>query len=444
MTKNMRFASLAAALVVVALPLSLAAADQAPVSNPREIATQVAKAVDDIYFDVKRGHTIAEGLRANAQKGDYDRFTNPLDLATALTSYLHPFDGHFAVVYRPGDEPLPGGPRRGGPGAGPGPGPGPAPGPNSPVARQNYGFVHTEMLPGGIGYLQVNQFAQINPKDANDPAHKAVDAALQSVAGARAIIIDLRDSRGGAPSMVAYLASYFVPANAQIFNTFHTRGASLSEAPVTDPTGPRRLDTPLYILANGGTGSASESFPYTLQTAKRAVIVGEPTNGRANPGGFVPLSGGFAVFVSGGAPENPITHTNWEGKGVLPDLPVASADALARAQDVALQRLLTGADGPYAAELRWLLADRNASAFRTSDLQAYTGGYGAEANVTIENGALVLHQGRRAATLRPVAPDVFVSLLDPLVHAQFERQAGRVVALNVVTPMGPLARFARP
>jgi hypothetical protein len=300
------------------------------------------------------------------------------------------------------------------------------------------------MLPGGIGYMQVNQFAQIDPRNANDAARKAVDAALQSVAGARAIIIDLRDSRGGAPSMVAYLASYFVPANAQIFNTFHTRGAAGSEAPVVDPTGPRRLDTPLYILVNGGTGSASESFPYTLQAAKRAVIVGEPTNGRANPGGFVRVSGGFAVFVSGGSPVNPITHANWEGKGVQPDLPVASADALARAQDVALQRLLTTAQGPDAAELRWLLADRQAPPLRALDLQAYTGSFGDEANVTAENGALVLHQGRRAATLRPVAPDVFVSLLDPLVHAQFERQGARVIALNVVTPMGPLARFTRP
>ena len=60
-----------------------------------------------------------------------------------------------------------------------------------------------------------------------------------------------------------------------------------------------------------------------------------------------------------------------------------------------------------------------------------------------ENGALVLHQGRRAATLRLVASDVFVSMLDPLMHAQFERQGERVVALTLVTPMGPLARFAR-
>ncbi len=442
----MRFASAAAALaLLVSAPFSPSAAQSAPAVNPRTVAEQVAQAVDDNYFDAARGHTIAEGLRAHAQGGDYDRLTNPLDLATALSSYLHPFDGHFAVVYRPNDGPPPGSP-------GPGPGTGqrpPGPGqtaPNSLLARQNYGFVHTEMLPGGIGYIAVNQFAQIDPQAPNDPARMAADAALQAVAGARAIVVDLRNSRGGAPAMVAYLASYFVPADAAIFNTFHTRGASGSEAPVGDPTGPRRLNTPLYILVNGGTGSAAESFPYTLQAAHRAVIVGEPTNGRANPGGFVPLSGGFAVFVSRGSPENPITHANWEGAGVLPDVAVASANALARAQEIVLQHLLDAdPQGPDAAEIRWLLADMHAAApaLRTSDLAAYAASYGEEASVTAEDGALVLHQGRRATTLRPVAVDLFVSTLDPLVHVQFERRSGRVIAFTLVTPTGPLARFTR-
>jgi hypothetical protein len=202
------------------------------------------------------------------------------------------------------------------------------------------------------------------------------------------------------------------------------------------------LDTPLYILVNGGTGSASESFPYTLQAAKRAVIVGEPTNGRANPGGFIRVAGGFTVFVSGGSPKNPITGKNWEGTGVVPDVAVASAGALDRAQDLALARLLTTAQGADAAELRWLLADRQAPALRV-DPAPYVGSYGADTSVSAANDTLVLNQGRRATPLRAVAPDVFVSMLDPLVHAQFERQAGRVVALTLANPAGPIARFTR-
>jgi len=436
----MRFTSLAVAFALAATA-SPALTQPAPAPSPRAVATEVAQAVDENFFDPARGHSIAEGLRAHAQAGDYDRLANPLDLATALSAYLHPYDGHFTVVYRPEAGTLPGEMARG-----PGPGPRTMPGPQGAIARQNYGFVHTEMLPGGIGYIAVNQFAQIDPAARDDPARMAADAALQSVAGARAIILDLRDSRGGAPAMVAYLASYFVPANAPIFNIFHTRGAAGSEAPVGDPTGPRRLDVPLYILVNGGTGSASESFPYTLQAARRAVIVGEPTNGRANPGGFIRVSGGFAVFVSRGAPENPITHSNWEGRGVQPDVAVASADALARAQDLALQRLLdANPQGPDAAETRWLLADSHARApaLRAADLAAYDGSYGEEASISSENGALVLHRGRRAAALRPVGTDLFVATNDPLMHAQFERQGGRVVAFTLLSPMGAAARFVR-
>ena len=65
----MRFASVAAALAASAL-FSPAAAQQTPAPNPREIAMQVAQAVDENYFDATRGHAIAEGLRAHAQSGD--------------------------------------------------------------------------------------------------------------------------------------------------------------------------------------------------------------------------------------------------------------------------------------------------------------------------------------------------------------------------------------
>jgi hypothetical protein len=225
-------AALALAAATFALAASIAFAAEPAPAGPRQVAAEVAKAVDEIFYDAARARTIADGLRANAAKGDYDRFTNPLDLATALTSYLRPFDGHFMVVYRPNGDDLPGGPRPRGQG------PGATPAPNLALARQNYGFVHTEMLPGGVGYIEVNQFAPIDARVPADPARKAVDAALQTVAGARAIVIDLRSSRGGAPSMVAYLASYFVPAGANIFNTFYSRGGTASEAPVADPRRP--------------------------------------------------------------------------------------------------------------------------------------------------------------------------------------------------------------
>jgi C-terminal processing protease CtpA/Prc len=65
-----------------------------------------------------------------------------------------------------------------------------------------------------------------------------------------------------------------------------------------------------------------------MQVMKLARIVGDTTGGGANPGGTVRLAAGLTMFVPGGRARNPITGTNWEGVGVLPDIAVPSENAL--------------------------------------------------------------------------------------------------------------------
>jgi len=69
---------------------------------------------------------------------------------------------------------------------------------------------------------------------------------------------------------------------------------------------------------------------------KRAVLVGETTGGGAN---FAPrheLDEHFTLAVPQGRAISAITGTNWEGKGVAPDVAVAPdrapQEALARAR----------------------------------------------------------------------------------------------------------------
>jgi C-terminal processing protease CtpA/Prc len=138
--------------------------------------------------------------------------------------------------------------------------------------------------------------------------------------------------------MVGYLVSAFTPKGANIYNTFRRRDGSDSEAP-RDAYAHPRLSVPLYILISAHTGSAAESFAYTLKNAGRATIVGETSGGAANPGGPVNVGNGFSVFVPTGSPISPITNTNWEGTGVVPDVKVAPAAALGAARTLALQAL---------------------------------------------------------------------------------------------------------
>ena len=407
---------------------------------PRPVVEDVAKAISDGYYDPAKGAAVAGLLRAEAAKGAYDRLTDPRDLATALTDRLRPVDRHFSVNWSPEDEPPPLGIRRNGnevTAAG-------AQRPD-PARRSNYGVRRVEILGGNLGYIDLRNFAHFQFGQPNAPARKAIEAALQLVSSADAVIIDLRDNGGGSPAMVGYLASAFTPKGADIYNTFHTREGTASEAPKEWYPTPR-LDVPLYVLISARTGSAAEALAYTLKNAKRAVIVGEPSGGAANPGGSEPLAGGFSVFVSTGSPVSPITKTNWESQGVKPDVDTPSAQALVIARTLALETVLKTATGPAAQDTRWALEAVRAETTPALNkpLAAYLGSYGA-IEVVGADGYLALKRGRRPLTvLLPLGGETFTVLDEPSRRVLFERNANSaVIAFEVVTSDGEETRYKR-
>ena len=68
-----------------------------------------------------------------------------------------------------------------------------------------------------------------------------------------------------------------------------------------------------------------------MQTQKRATLVGETTGGGANPGGGFPINEKMTVFIPTGKAINPVTGTNWEGVGVVPEVKVPAEEALDKA-----------------------------------------------------------------------------------------------------------------
>ncbi|HEV2082397.1 MAG TPA: S41 family peptidase [Brevundimonas sp.] len=413
-----------------------ALAQEAP--PPRQTVAAVANAVREVYFDPAKGDRIADALEAEAASGAFDALTDPRDLATALTVRLKPEDAHFNVTWNPqASETAPPLPRTGGP-------QGPAPsGPRTPppgMVRGNFGFTDVRILPGNVGYVEMKSFADIFFGDPDDPARKRADAVLDFLSGTDAVIIDLRDNGGGAPSMVGYLVSAFVGPDRDVYNVFHSRDGTEREAPEAFHPAPR-LDVPVYVLTSGRTGSAGEAFPYTLQAADRATIVGEASGGAANPGGMVPVGGRFAVFVSGGSPRNPLTGGNWEGTGVVPDVATPWDRALETAHLLALDAIVQ--KDPARTDARWA-----AQALRTApvavDLAPYVGGYG-EWTVTAQDGRLLATRGRRPPlTLVPLGDDVFSRAGDPGTRVTFFRNAdGGVGGFDVAGPGGSGPRFRR-
>jgi C-terminal processing protease CtpA/Prc len=106
------------------------------------------------------------------------------------------------------------------------------------------------------------------------------------------------------------------------------------------------LNKEVYVLTSKRTFSGAEEFTYNLKNLKRATIVGETTGGGAHPGSGIRLSEHFGMFVPSGRAISPITKTNWEGTGVMPDVEVPADQALTVARLMALKKSVTTLTNP--------------------------------------------------------------------------------------------------
>jgi hypothetical protein len=206
------------------------------------------------------------------------------------------------------------------------------------AVRSGYGIVKLERLPGNVGYIEVNGFG---PTELVGPAYTA---AMSLLAGADAIILDLRRNQGGSPTSVAYLMSHFFPlGEKRHLNDLYDRPSNTTREFWTLESVGERYRKPVYILTSARTGSAGEECAYDFQTQKRGTLVGETTAGAANPVSYYSVGHGIVVAIPDGRAINPITKTSWEHVGVKPDIAVPAAQALQTAHVAILRDLVTSA-----------------------------------------------------------------------------------------------------
>jgi len=214
--------------------------------------------------------------------------------------------------------------------------------------KDNFGFLKLEILEGNVGYLRLDYFSDIP-----DATGSGI-AAMRFLSNADAIIIDLRNNGGGDDSLVTLLASYFFDAGKVPLTGVYLRAEDSVKESWTLPQvpGKRLPDTDLYILTSSRTFSAAEDFSYSLKHLGRARIIGEKTKGGAHPVDVLIVKDSILTQISIGNSVNPITNSNWEGVGVLPDVEVAGDLALSTAHLLALKKLHNNSDAPeYRQEL---------------------------------------------------------------------------------------------
>ena len=292
-------------------PLPLAAQANTIDSNRRrEVVAKLSDALRDNYIFPDVGQKAAERINASLAAGDYDNLTDPRAFATRLSADVAAIahDKHMSVNSMSGPPPSPVGAV-------------PA------MPRAEAGVVRADKLAGDVGYIEVIGFPPL-------PVFKpALDKAMSALKGGRALIIGDRRNMGGSPDAVDYFVSHLIPPGRSIeINDIVSRVPKTNNFDrkkfESEPTPVSFAKVPVYVLTSKNTFSGGEEFAYDVQTHKLGKIVGEVTGGGANPTGPADLGHGFVASIPWGRAENPITKTNWEGRGVQPDINVPAPDAL--------------------------------------------------------------------------------------------------------------------
>ena len=313
--------AMARAATVLAIPPGGSVADFTidATARKRVIDGSLSK-LDSNYVFPEVSAKMADALRTRLKRGEYDRVTNGISFAALLTEHLQEVskDKHLRVNFSPAKIPD----RR------------PSVAPDSAeqaryrrqMSTVNCGFVKAEQLPGNVGYLKFNFFAD------PDVCGPTASAAMNLLADVDALIIDLRDNGGGDPAMVAYITSYLFSQRTHLNDLWTRRNNETREFWTRDVPGKRLGDQrPVFVLTSKRTFSGAEEFSYNLKNLKRATIVGETTGGGAHPVSGHKVDDHFSIGVPFARAINPISKTNWEGTGVAPDVSVPASEALATA-----------------------------------------------------------------------------------------------------------------
>lgn len=171
------------------------------------------------------------------------------------------------------------------------------------------------------------------PTFQNNSREKVLQSLTNLDAPVKGVLLDLRDNPGGVLTAAVQVASLFmsdsdvvqIKSRQSALRTLSTRGTALLEP------------LPVVVLQNRYSASAAEVLASSLQTQKRATILGEVSYGKGSVQSVIPLNDEQAVKLT-------VAHyltakgAKIDGIGVKPDINLSASDVDWEQQGLALLR----------------------------------------------------------------------------------------------------------
>jgi carboxyl-terminal processing protease len=155
-----------------------------------------------------------------------------------------------------------------------------------PTRSVRYAF----MLEPGVGYIMLSDFTHTSSRELTE----AIDKLEKQ--GMKKLLFDLRGNPGGVLEQAVDVTDVFVPKNSMVV---YTRGRTASSAQeYFAPGDGAHFDSPLVVLVNRGSASASEIVAGAIQDHDRGVVVGQRTWGKGLVQSVYTLSYGAGLALT--------------------------------------------------------------------------------------------------------------------------------------------------
>lgn len=174
------------------------------------------------------------------------------------------------------------------------------------------------ILGQNIAYLRLAQFQKSTARETQEQLEQLSQQAEGKLSG---IILDLRNNPGGILSSAVSIVDLFIPqglivyTEGQIENQREQYFAS-GQAPFAT--------TPLIIIINQGSASASEIVAGALQDHQRAMVIGQQSFGKGSVQTVVPLPDLQAIKMTTALYYTPLGRSI-QAKGISPDIELEQA-----------------------------------------------------------------------------------------------------------------------
>ena len=163
-----------------------------------------------------------------------------------------------------------------------------------------------------IGYVRLTQFQESTGRDLSKVLKQFKDQKLQST------ILDLRNNPGGLLTASVEVSEQFLPGGKLVV---YTKGRESKKDEWIAKGKDQMDDSPMIILINEGSASASEIVAGALQDYGRAVIVGTTSFGKGSVQTILPLGDGSGLRLTTAKYYTP-KGRSIQSTGITPDIVV--------------------------------------------------------------------------------------------------------------------------